>query len=173
MSFLMMGRDMRAMDPLELLFWGVMCLGVIVGFTTAYPFNVWMVAQQLKHGLMTERKPHSQFDLTEPQHRSQTSGSQSKEHAESSHNQEPNRHSMNSGVTTPQLFAVTLISLLFLLTGLVAPANWKNLRLSAKEVGGLIMPPGMIMPRDTPAERMQEMAAVHPRLVSRVCSFGF
>jgi hypothetical protein len=50
MSFLMMGRDMRAMDPLELLFWGVMSLGVIAGFTTAYPFNVWLVSQQLKHG---------------------------------------------------------------------------------------------------------------------------
>ena len=54
---------MRAMHPLELLFWGVMSLGVIVGFTTAYPFNVWMVAQNLKHGLMTERKPGSAFDL--------------------------------------------------------------------------------------------------------------
>jgi hypothetical protein len=49
----------------------------------------------------------------------------------------------------------------------IAPANWNNLRLSAKEVGGLIMPPGIIMPRDTTAEKMQEMAAVHPRLVTR------
>src|ERR1700716_4280526 len=63
MSFLMMGRDMRAMDPLELIFWGVVSLGVIVGFTTAYPVNVWLVAHQLKHGLMTQRKPGSQFDL--------------------------------------------------------------------------------------------------------------
>jgi uncharacterized membrane protein YidH (DUF202 family) len=165
MSFLMMGRDMRAMDPLELLFWGVMSLGVIVGFTTAYPFNVWMVAQQLKHGLMTQRKPHSRFDLG--QHESQESGSQTKEHAKSHDGEEHNRHSMNSGVTAPQIFAVTSISLLFLLAGLIAPANWNNLRLSAKEVGGLIMPPGMIMPRDTPAEKMQEMAAVHPRLITQ------
>ena len=57
MSFLMMGRDMRAMQPTELLFWGVMSLGVIAGFILAYPSNVWMVARQLKHGLMTERKP--------------------------------------------------------------------------------------------------------------------
>ena len=55
MSLLMMGRDMRAMDPLELVFWGVMSLGVMVGFTTAYPFNVWMVKKKLKHGLMTVR----------------------------------------------------------------------------------------------------------------------
>jgi hypothetical protein len=31
MSFLMMGRDMRAMEPTELLFWGVMSIGVIAG----------------------------------------------------------------------------------------------------------------------------------------------
>src|SRR6266567_3971435 len=55
MSLLMMGRDMRAMQPTELLFWGVMSLGVIVGFTFAFPANVWMVMRKLKHGLMTER----------------------------------------------------------------------------------------------------------------------
>lgn len=164
MSFLMMGRDMRAMDPLEFLFWGVMSLGVIVGFTTAYPFNVWLVTQQLKHGLMTERKPRSRFDLRSQRHE-QESGSQ--QDSKSDKKREPEHHSMKSGVTRPQLFAVTSISLLFLLAGLMAPANWKNLRLSAKEVGGLIMPPGMIMPRDTSAEKMQEMAAVHPRLVKR------
>src|SRR3979411_1901862 len=54
MSLLMMGRDMRAMVPTELLFWGVMSLGVIAGFIIAYPANVWMVARKMKHGLMTE-----------------------------------------------------------------------------------------------------------------------
>ena len=53
----MMGRDMRAMVPSELLFWGVMSLGVIAGFAVAYPANVWLVAHHLKHGLMTERSP--------------------------------------------------------------------------------------------------------------------
>src|SRR5205085_6949782 len=56
MSFLMMGRDMRAMEPTELIFWGVMSLGVMAGFALAYPFNVWLVAAGLKHGLMTEGK---------------------------------------------------------------------------------------------------------------------
>src|SRR5438552_18491296 len=63
MSFLMMGRDMRAMEPTELLFWGVMSIGVIAGFALAYPVNVWMVKRNLKHGLMTERAPGSRFDL--------------------------------------------------------------------------------------------------------------
>jgi manganese oxidase len=35
MSLLMMGRDMRAMEPTELLFWGVMSLGVMAGFALA------------------------------------------------------------------------------------------------------------------------------------------
>jgi len=55
MVLLMMGRDMRAMEPTEPQFWFVMSMGVIVGFATAYPVNVWLVAQGLKHGLMTVR----------------------------------------------------------------------------------------------------------------------
>jgi hypothetical protein len=55
MITLMMGRDMRAMQPGQPLFWAVMSLGVIAGFATAYPVNVWMVAKNLKHGLMTAR----------------------------------------------------------------------------------------------------------------------
>src|SRR4030081_1669657 len=40
MTLLMMGRDMRAMEPTELLFWGVMSLDVIPGFAVAHPANV-------------------------------------------------------------------------------------------------------------------------------------
>jgi hypothetical protein len=43
----MMGRDMRAMDPTQPLYWGVMSLGVMVGFATAYPVNGWLVAKGL------------------------------------------------------------------------------------------------------------------------------
>jgi hypothetical protein len=62
MALLMMGRDMRAMDPTELVFWGVMSLGVAVGFAVAYPVNVWMVSRKLKHGLMTERRPEKKAE---------------------------------------------------------------------------------------------------------------
>jgi len=50
---LMMGRDMRAMEPSQLVYWGTMSFGVIAGFFTAYPVNVWLVARGLKHGLMS------------------------------------------------------------------------------------------------------------------------
>lgn len=64
MSSLMMSRDMRAMDPTELVFWGLMSAGVIAGFAFALPVNAWMVARKLKHGLMTERLPGGRFELT-------------------------------------------------------------------------------------------------------------
>lgn len=54
---LMMGRDMRAMEPSEPLFWGVMAASVTVGFITAYPVNAWLVAKGLKHGMGTVRAP--------------------------------------------------------------------------------------------------------------------
>ena len=53
MTTLMMGRDMRAMDPREPVYWGVMSFAIAVGFVTAYPANWWLVSKGLKHGLMT------------------------------------------------------------------------------------------------------------------------
>jgi len=61
MVILMMGRDMRAMAPTELMFWGTMSLAVIAGFFTAYPMNYWLVANNLKHGLMTQRDSGEQL----------------------------------------------------------------------------------------------------------------
>lgn len=54
MVVLMMGRDMRAMEPTQLVFWGAMSAAVIVGFVTAFPINVWLVHVGLKHGMGTE-----------------------------------------------------------------------------------------------------------------------
>ncbi len=55
MVVLMMGRDMRAMEPTELTFWGAMSAAVLVGLIVAYPVNVWMVQKGLKHGMGTQR----------------------------------------------------------------------------------------------------------------------
>ncbi|RTL41064.1 MAG: DUF4396 domain-containing protein [Burkholderiales bacterium] len=212
MSLLMMGRDMRAMEPTELLFWGVMSLGVIAGFVLAYPVNVWMVAQKIKHGLMTERRPGSRFDLgrktdahppaaghgdhtahgghgkskgdatahadsrgSAPAHAVQdaesasaggskaTAASSGGEHSSASH---AGHGDASGGLTRPQLAAMGGISVLLLLVGMVSPANFVNMSLSARDVGGAIMPPGMIMDRDTPGEAMRDMAAVSPRFVT-------
>ncbi|API52027.1 copper oxidase [Rhizobium leguminosarum] len=182
MSFLMMGRDMRAMEPSEFLFWGVMSLGVMAGFAFAYPSNVWMVARGLKHGLMTDRgdsdhAEHARGNRSEPavtahEHK------QNHQHAAMEAPRTPRRgstphhdghgpgHDMVPDAPVPQLAAVGGVSLMLLLFGMVAPANWVNMTLSARDVGGVIMPPGMIMDRDTPAEAMLDMAAIHPRYIT-------
>jgi FtsP/CotA-like multicopper oxidase with cupredoxin domain len=161
MSFLMMGRDMRAMDPTELVFWGVMSLGVIVGFAVAYPSNVWLVARSLKHGLMTEREPRSAaHGKTAPRQKHERKG----EHGQNKPSQAHASHQMMaSDATVPQIAALAGVSALTLIIGMTAPANWLNLRLSAHEVGGLIMPRGMIMDRDTPADAMRDMSYADPR----------
>jgi FtsP/CotA-like multicopper oxidase with cupredoxin domain len=164
MSFLMMGRDMRAMEPTELLFWGVMSLGVTAGFVAAYPVNVWMVKRALKHGLMTDRKAqrHSDSAMKQPA----AHGDHVQQSGQPEHGVQHGAHSMESDATRPQLAAVAGVSFLALATGMIAPANWRNLTLSARDVGGAIMPPGMIMERNTPAEAMHDMAAVNPRDVA-------
>jgi len=165
MSLLMMGRDMRAMDPAELLFWGVMSLGVIAGFAMAYPVNVWMVSRRMKHGLMTRRDAGKDGASSSPAEAAMDHG-HGHEHTHDHAHDHGHGHSMRPDVTRPQLAAVCMTTLLMLLGGMAAPALFVNMTLSARDVGGAIMPPGMIMGWDTPGEAMKDMAAVHPRLVA-------
>lgn len=161
MSLLMMGRDMRAMDPLELVFWGVMSLGVMVGFATAYPFNVWMVKKKIKHGLMTER---GGSDRRQQGHEGHGGGEPPKQDAgEMKHG---GGQQMGSDATTPQLAALAGVTSFLLISGMVIPGFSVNLGLSARDVDGSIMPPGMINTFDLPGEAMKDMAAVKPRQVA-------
>jgi len=99
MALLMMGRDMRAMDPPRALFWAVMSVGVIVGFTTAYPVNVWLVARNMKHGLMTVRA-HATADS--PKAEGAMAGHSMAGHAMGS--------PMRWTATRPQIAAVALVT---------------------------------------------------------------
>ncbi len=69
-------------------------------------------------------------------------------------------------VTTPQLTAVTLLTILALVAGVLVAAASVNLTLSAREVGGRVMPLGMIMTRETSAAAMRDMAAIDLRDVA-------
>jgi Domain of unknown function (DUF4396) len=48
-------RIASGVDPLTPAFWFVMSIGLLVGFVIAYPMNWWLVANHLKHGMMTVR----------------------------------------------------------------------------------------------------------------------
>ena len=73
---------------------------------------------------------------------------------------------MPSRVTRPQLLAVTALTVLALAAVSIFSAARYNLTLSTHDVGGLVMPPGMIMNRETSAQAMRDMAAVDLREVA-------
>jgi FtsP/CotA-like multicopper oxidase with cupredoxin domain len=171
MTTLMMGRDMRAMWPGEPLFWFVMSLAVTVGFLLAYPINVWLVAHGMKHGLMTVRGAPPKGSSAHPhggQHAHGMPGmhhtSGHEEHGAGEHGARHNGPA--TGVTRTQLAAITACSFFALVAGMYVPAIRTNLSLSAEQVGRAIMPPGMIVTPETPADAMRDMAAADPRLVS-------
>ncbi len=182
---LMMGRDMRAMWPGEPLFWMVMSLGVIAGFAIAYPVNVWMVSRGMKHGLMTERGGAASTDsgdvggMAGMDHAEAKTAKSSKaankpetamKHEGHKMGGATSAQPMQGNVTRPQLVAITMFTSMMLIAGMTLPAAFFNLRLSAEEVRGAIMPPGMIMTRETSAAAMRDMAAVDPRDVT--ASYG-
>jgi hypothetical protein len=45
----------EAHEPTQPLFWFRMSIALMVGFVVAYPMNWWLVANHLKHGMMTVR----------------------------------------------------------------------------------------------------------------------
>jgi FtsP/CotA-like multicopper oxidase with cupredoxin domain len=79
---------------------------------------------------------------------------------------------MEPDVTRPQLVAVTLLTLLALLAAILWSASFANLRIGSHDVNGAVMPPGMIMTWDTPAEAMRDMAAVDPDHISYTAPAG-
>ncbi|MHC2439970.1 FtsP/CotA-like multicopper oxidase with cupredoxin domain [Bradyrhizobium sp. USDA 4451] len=165
MSTLMMGRDMRAMDPLELVFWGVMSIGVMVGFSTAYPFNVWMVKNGIKHGLMTERPHAKQQQHAHQDHKQHRHGEQ--QSAGQEHRGMAGR-GMKKQATIAQQAALAAVTSLLLISGMVLPGFSVNLGLSGHDVDDAIMPPGMIGTFDLSGDAMKDMAAVKPRQVGYV-----
>ena len=64
-------------------------------------------------------------------------------------------------VTRAQLVAVSALTVLALVAGSAFAVSQANLTVSARQVGDVVMPPGMVMRRDLPAEGMRDMAAVN------------
>jgi len=54
-SFVMM-RVGGADDPMRPQFWFIMSMALIAGFLCAYPINWWLVANHMKHGMLTVRR---------------------------------------------------------------------------------------------------------------------
>jgi hypothetical protein len=54
-----MSRIAGADDPANAQFWFVMSMALIVGFACAYPMNWWLVANHMKHGMLTVAPAHA------------------------------------------------------------------------------------------------------------------
>jgi FtsP/CotA-like multicopper oxidase with cupredoxin domain len=73
---------------------------------------------------------------------------------------------MERTATGPQVAVVAVLTNLALAAAFLFSASYANLTLSAHDVGGLVMPPGMIMTRETSGAAMRDMAAVDPSAVA-------
>ena len=79
---------------------------------------------------------------------------------------------MKPKVTPWETGAITVLSVVALVAAVTFAGLHFNLDLSARDVGGLVMPQGMIQFRDLGAESMRDMAAVDPTAVSFVAPDG-
>lgn len=130
----LMTRHMSAMEPRSLRFWGVMSLATIVGAVIAYPFNVWLVAAKLKHGMGTVRALGAGGHALQAEGPSSAAGGHAA-HAEASSPAPGGRFDVTvSGVdaTRPQLVAVTLLSTLALGAGILLGALFGDLRMKGQ-----------------------------------------
>jgi hypothetical protein len=92
-------------DPLNPSFWFVMSMGLLVGFVFAYPMNWWLVANHLKHGMMTVRPAGAM------------SGMHGTMHAMQSAAQERPAMAMSGEPTRPPLPVMALLSFVALAAG--------------------------------------------------------
>lgn len=53
---ILMSRNMSAMAPTSVRFWGTMSLAVVVSAVTTFPVNWWLVKRGLKHGMGGEER---------------------------------------------------------------------------------------------------------------------
>ncbi len=111
-------------DVASVRFWIVLSLAVFVGLVVAYPVNVWLVANHLKHGMGTVRAfgeggepiPHAlpaNAGVRSGSKAGTAMGTMSMEMAEPS-------------VTRPQLAAVTVLTLTALAAGILLAAGLGN-----------------------------------------------
>jgi FtsP/CotA-like multicopper oxidase with cupredoxin domain len=133
-----------------------------------------MVANGLKHGLMTERGAGSKKKSMTKVANNVGKRKSQKAEVHERHTMPGMTHGVQhadggaNAVTQPQLLTVTIFASVLLAIGAAFPALHTNMTLSAHDVGASIMPPGMVMVNDTPAAAMRDMAAVLPRSVRYV-----
>jgi Domain of unknown function (DUF4396) len=108
-----------ASDPTTPRFWFVMSMGLLVGFVTAYPINWWLVANHLKHGMMTVRPANAVAGV--PAHHAHAAGSEA--HGHSGRGRAPNSERSMSMIESeaprPPVPVMAVLSVLVLAAGVM------------------------------------------------------
>jgi hypothetical protein len=108
-----------ASDPTTPRFWFVMSMGLLVGFVTAYPINWWLVANHLKHGMMTVRPANAVAGV--PAHHAHAAGSEA--HGHSGRGRAPNSERSMSMIESeaprPPVPVMAVLSALVLAAGVM------------------------------------------------------
>lgn len=170
---IMMTRNMTAMEPTSLRFWGVMSLASLAGLALAYPVNVWLVAVRLKHGMGTERvlgkggSPVTTAVIQDPA--VAIGGGKPVRHAPpaavanqmasmpgmprtttappgAAAGSDGESMPMTAGATRAQIVAVTVLTLVALGAGLLLAALYGDLTMRRGMPAGVTAPSGMTMP---------------------------
>lgn len=109
-------------SPLTLTFWFIMSMALLVGFIVAYPINWWLVAYNLKHGMMTVRPagdtdiavdPHANHSVSDGRKAEKSADGVSADHNRAGHGG-PSAHTASSGAVA----LMTLLSFALLALGL-------------------------------------------------------
>jgi len=77
-------------------------------------------------------------------------------------NGDPTGMDMRPRATRPQIVVVAILTVVGLIAAVAYSASKVNLRIAGADVENVVMPPGMIMTNDTPAQAMRDMSAVNP-----------
>ena len=129
---ILMTRDMRAMEPTPLRFWGIMSLASLVGAALAYPVNWWLVENGLKHGMRTERAlGKGGMKVAVERARLSTAAVRLPTGDVLAHNAS---EMMTGGVSAAAKFLVTLITIAMLAGGVTLAALYGDLSMRAGEI---------------------------------------
>ena len=138
----LMTRDMRAMDPAGLRFWGVMSLASLVAIILAYPVNAWLVAAGLKHGMGTVRALGRGGHSVAAEHRGANPASATAQ----SHDVATSARVVGSAglphpaATPAQMVAVTVLTLVLLGAGTLVAALGGQLGMAHEMTSGTAQP---------------------------------
>jgi hypothetical protein len=96
-------------------FWFVMSMALLAGFIAAYPMNWWLVANHLKHGMMTIRPAQAEAVMGE------TGGHSGMNHAVqgSPHAAMASQMTEGRAAPVPPVAVMTLVSFVALAAGLL------------------------------------------------------